>query len=153
MLTVILSTNQKKQFQHYLFKFIAERRVDLFVLGINILVPAVGSTEQRFAFLLGQMKNLSPDQLTVFNLLKDKFFVELKAKDIKEGLLAEEEDRKDKLRQEQMAKLNKERSNNLKTINLDGPIDDMPDCDAKYRKILADCKENEKKFTDSQFSW
>jgi len=44
-----------------IFKFVTEKRVELFVLGINISAPKIGSRESRFQIIVGQMASLTDE--------------------------------------------------------------------------------------------
>jgi hypothetical protein len=48
LLILLISETQRRQYMNRIFKFVTEKRVDLYVLGINIALPKAGSRESRF---------------------------------------------------------------------------------------------------------
>lgn len=133
----------------YLFKFIKEKRAQLYLVGINFEVKTSESDTVRYAQTQAEMRKLSPDKLTLFNALKAKFFDEERQKAIEEQLAEEEATRKDAERQEMFAKMSSQRLAALEKMrnNPDMPIDEMPDCPTKLEKVREQAKAGTK-FTD-----
>lgn len=75
-LTIVqLANNLRKQERKYLFKFLEERKSELFVMGISIDNPSKGNIKQRYSKVIIQLQRLSNDQQTIFNALRDKFIL------------------------------------------------------------------------------
>jgi len=60
-----------QQEQKYLFRFIKERKAELYVLGITINIPQAGGMEERYSSVLQQINKLAPNKHTVFKQLRD----------------------------------------------------------------------------------
>ena len=65
-----LQTEERK----YLFKFIKERRAELYMVGINFQISNHENAEVRYALAQAEMKKMSPDKRTLFDALRTKFF-------------------------------------------------------------------------------
>lgn len=68
-----LANTLKKQKQKWLMKFIKDKSVELFTMGIYIDVPTGGSLDQRFSVIIDQIQSLPPQQQTMFNLLQEQY--------------------------------------------------------------------------------
>ena len=138
----------------YLFKFIKEKRAELYMVGINFELSNADSAAVRYAAALAEIKKMTADKQTLFNALKLKFVEEERQKQIDEDLAEEKENQAAAERQEAMAQMSAARQAAMKRLmaNPDMPIDEMPDCGIKLKKIREHCKTNSCKFTDAQFS-
>ncbi len=152
LLILIISETQRRQYMNRMFKFVAEKRVELYVLGINVSVPKAGSREHRFQVLVSQLGELSEDERTMFNHLKEQFIADEKVLEEKQARLQEKEEAADRERQERMAEMSKQRKEAMANIDLSKPLHEIPDCRQKYDKIMAECKESGQKYSDGQFS-
>ena len=72
-----LADQEKK----YIFKFIAEKRSVLYLIGININISTGGKLADRFAALMSELSKLTPDKRTLFNALKDRFIDDERAQE------------------------------------------------------------------------
>jgi hypothetical protein len=57
--------------RQYLFKFIKEKRAELFALGIQIQIPDEGSQAVRYSRVITEIQKLKADQQTMFNNLRE----------------------------------------------------------------------------------
>ena len=137
----------------YLFKFIREKRAQLYLVGINFQISESPSAAVRYATALAEIQRMTPDKQTLFNALKIKFVDEERQKQIDEDLVEAREAAADAERQEAMAKMGDARRKMMEELmkNPDMPIDEMPDCKIKLDKIRDWCKTNACKFEDKQF--
>lgn len=63
---VQLASQIKKSKVKYLFNFIKEKQVELYVFGIHIYVSHSEDVDQNYAEVVNQLQAMSPDKLTVF---------------------------------------------------------------------------------------
>lgn len=137
----------------YLFKFIKEKRSELYLIGINFELANSDSESVKYNACLGEIQKLSPDKQTLFNALKDRYIEEERQKYIDELAAEEREQRASEARMDAIAKMSDARrlamEEMLKNPNM--PIEDMPDCKVKLDKIREKCKQDGEKFTDTQF--
>ena len=75
----------------YLFKFIKEKRAELYMVGINFELSNADSAAVRYAAALAEIKKMTADKQTLFNALKLKFVEEERQKQIDEDLAEEKE--------------------------------------------------------------
>jgi len=88
----------------------------------------------------------------MFNSLRDQYIDEMRVKEEKIKELARQEEEKEKERQERLAQMSDAKRKLLESVNEDMPVQDMPDCMIKYRKILKEAKGPGKVvFEDSKF--
>ncbi len=81
-----------------MFKFINEKKCQLYALGINISIPEKGNMEIRYARVITQIQKLQPDKVTMFNNLRDQFIIEQRQKEEKLRQQEEIEEQKEKER-------------------------------------------------------
>lgn len=55
----------------YLFKFIKEKRSELYLIGINFELASSDSQSVKYNACLGEIKKLPADKATLFNALKE----------------------------------------------------------------------------------
>lgn len=152
-LTIVqLAKSLKRQERKYLFKFLEERRAELFVMGISIDNPSKGTVKQRYSKVIIQLQRLKNDQQTIFNALRDKFILQERENAAKEELAAEMEEKKNEERQAMLAEMSAAKRAKLASIDPNAPIDEIPDCDIKYRKIHEKCvADSEYVYKDKDF--
>lgn len=139
-LTIVqLAKNLRKQERKYLFKFLEERKAELFVMGISIDNPSQGQIKQRYSKVVIQLQRLNNDQQTIFNALRDKFILQERENAAKEQLAAEVEEKKNEERQKMLAEMSAAKRAKIASIDPNAPIDEIPDCDIKYKKIREKC--------------
>ena len=68
-----MAKTMQDQERKYIFKFIAENRAVLYLVGININVATAGKTSERFAAVMSELNKLTPDKRALFNALKVRF--------------------------------------------------------------------------------
>lgn len=92
-LTIIqLAKNFQRQERKYLFRFLEEKRAELFVMGISIEIPTRGRISERYAKVMVQLQKLPPDQATIFQALRDRFLLQEREREAKEMVAAEIEE-------------------------------------------------------------
>lgn len=147
-LMLISQANQLQEFERkYLFKFIKEKKAELFALGIQIQVPEEGSQAVRYAQVITAIKKLKADQQTMFGNLREHFTEEERKREEEQKELARIAEEKERERQERMAEMSKAKQELLKNLDLTKPVNEIPDCQEKYRKIV----EENQGFTDEVF--
>ena len=89
---LMISHAQRSSYIKYLIKFIAEKSQLLFVFGINVPLPLVGSQEEKYLIISKSMRLMNGDQREMFDAMRQKFAVEQKARDeeIEKKVAAEE---------------------------------------------------------------
>ena len=65
----------------YLFKFIKDKRAELYALGIQIKIPDEGSQAVRYARVITSIQKLKADQQTMFNNLREHYIEEERKRD------------------------------------------------------------------------
>jgi len=66
LVIVQLAGQIKKSKYKYLFNFIKEKQVELYVFGIHIHISQGEDVDQNYAEVVNQLQAMSPDKLTVF---------------------------------------------------------------------------------------
>ena len=151
-LIILQNAKQLKESERkYLFKFIREKRAELFLVGINFEISNSQTEAIRYAAAQAEIKKLSPDKQTLFNALKVKFIEEERQKALMEEMREQEEERKSQERQNALAQMSAERQAAMQRMldNPNMPIEEMPDCDQKLTKIREWCRDNNEKYTDA----
>lgn len=88
-LMIISQANQLQAFERkYLFKFIREKKAELFALGIQISIPDEGSEAVRYSRVITSIKQLKADQQTMFNNLREHYTEEERKKEEEQKELA-----------------------------------------------------------------
>jgi hypothetical protein len=135
----------------FLFKFLDVKKHALVAAKINIRIPSKGKPSYKHAKVLTQIAKLPPEKQLLIKRLKAAFVEEEREREdqIREKERLEEE--KDRERQERLAKMSEEKRKLLESIDENMPIDEMPDCEIKYKKIVDQFKQSKEKFKDAQF--
>ena len=143
--------NFQEQDRKYLFRFINERKAALYALGIIIVIPEQGTMAVRYARVITQIEKLNPEKQTIFNTLRFKFIKQQRKMEAeqKEKLKMEEEKQKERL--EMLEQMSQEKRKQLEAVNENMPVDDMPDCEIRYQKIVKEANEQGKQFEDKKF--
>lgn len=151
LLLILHSQNLIKKDRKFLFKFIEVKNHILTAAEIYISIPPKGKADYKYASVLGQISKLDAEKYVLFKQLKEDFVQEELEKEdaIREKERIEEE--KDRERQERLAEMSDAKRQKLQNLDPNMPIDDMPDCDVKYEKILAEYAKSGEQFTDKQF--
>lgn len=102
----------------------------------------------RYARVITQIQKLTPEKQTMFNHLRDHYILEQRDIDEKRRESARIEEEKEKERQEMLSQMSEEKKKLLASINMDTPVDKMPDCEMKYKKILMEADQG-KLFEDT----
>ena len=135
-----------------IFKFIAEKRPVLYLVGININVATAGSLSDRFATVMSELQKLTPDKRALFNALKERYIQDEREDAMKEEAKAQEEERKNEERQNLLAQMSEKKREMLLNLDLSKPVDELPDCPQKFTKIEENCHDMEEKYIDAQFN-
>jgi hypothetical protein len=151
LLLIMHSNNRIQNDRKVLFKFLDSKKHALAAAEININIPAKGKPKYKHAKILTQISRLPAEKQIIFKELKEVFVEEERERE--EAILEQErlEEEKEKERQERLAQLTEDKRNKLKDLDPNMPIDDMPDCDIKYEKIVKRYKEENIQFEDKQF--
>lgn len=79
---------------------------------------------------------MSPDKITVFNALKEQFVIEQRIKEEDEKEEEEKAIAAEEKRRKMLASMSKANRLALENMDPDAPIDQLPDCPTKWKKIL-----------------
>lgn len=104
-------------------KFIAEKRSNLFVFGINIPVPKAGNIEERYLNISCAMESMNPDEREIFDSMRADFSAEQKAKDNEIAKKAAAEEAANEERQARLKLMSKEKADMLRTLDFTLPLD------------------------------
>lgn len=121
---IISQANQLQAFERkYLFKFIKEKKAELFCLGIQISVPDEGSEAVRYARVITMIQKLKADQQTMFNNLREHYIEEERKREEEQKELARIAEEKERERQERLNEMSKAKQELLKNLDLTLPLD------------------------------
>jgi len=122
-------------------------------MGISIDNPSKGDVKQRYSKVIIQLQRLNNDQQTIFNALRDKFILQERENATKEQLAAEMEEKKNEERQARLAEMSAAKRAKIADIDPSAPIDEIPDCDIKYKKIIEKCSTDVSyKYVDAEWN-
>jgi len=151
LLLILHVQNLVKKDRKFLFKFLEIKKHALAAANININIPAKGKPKYKQAKVLTQISRLSAEKQVLFRRLKDAFVDE--ERDKEEEILEQEriQEKKEKERQTRLADLTEKKRSLLENLDPTMSIDDMPDCEPKYTKVINQYKSTKKQFEDKQF--
>ena len=151
LLLILHSNNLIQNDKKVLFKFLEVKKHALAAAEINISIPAKGKGKYKHAKVLTQISRLSAEKQVLFKKLREAFTEEERQRE--EEVLEKEriEAEKEEERQERLAKLTEEKRKLLSNLDPNMPINDMPDCEPKYNKIVQRFKSEGIQFEDKQF--
>ena len=135
----------------FLFKFLEIKKHALAAAKININIPAKGKPKYKHAQVLTQISKLPAEKQVLFKKLKAAFVEEERDKEDQILEQARIEAGKEIERQERLAAMTEEKRKLLQNISEDMPIDQMPDWEMKYTKIVERFKKENVMFEDKQF--
>ncbi len=101
--------------------------------------------------MIAQIQALSEDKLAMFVDLREAYVAEQRGMDEKRKEAAQREEDKAREREGQQADRQRKRKEESNKNNDGTPLDQWTDCLEKYTRILAQCKQTGKKFTDTDF--
>jgi len=101
---------------------------------------------------MAELDKLTPDKRALFNALKARFIEEQRELAMKEEAAALEEEQANEERRNLLEQMSAAKREMLLNLDLSKPIDELPDCQAKFEKIEEEyCNEAEAKYTDAQW--
>lgn len=153
MIILQCAEDLKKIESQYLFRFIAEKRAHLFLIGVNFELTSSESVAVKYNSCLNEIKKLSPDKQLLFNALKEKYVQEERQRRLDDQAREEREKAVAEARLESLAAISEDRRKAMEEFmrNPDMSVDQMPDCQTKLAKVRQHCLDNACKFTDTQF--
>ena len=151
ILLILHAQNRLRKDRKFLFKFIEVKTHALIAADIHISIPSKGRQQYKYAKVLSQIQKLPPEKIVLFRSLKEMYVQEELEKEdaIREQARIEQE--KEEERQEKLAKMSEEKRRLLDNLDPNTPIDEMPDCELKYNKIVDRYIQNDETFIDTQF--
>ena len=118
---------------------------------ISINIPTKGKPKYKHAQVLTQISKLPAEKQVLFKKLKAAFVEEERYKEDQILEQARLEAEKEKERQERLASMTEEKRKLIQNITEDMPIDQMPDWEMKYKKIVERFKKENVMFEDKKF--
>lgn len=151
LLMILYSNARLIKDQKTLFKFLEIKKHALAAAEININVPGKGKAKYKYAKVLTQIGRLPAEKQILFKKLREAFAAE--ENQIEEDQLEKEriEAEKEEERQLRLAEMSEEKKKLLANFDENMPIDEMPDCEMKYKKIIEKYKKDKVLFEDKQF--
>jgi hypothetical protein len=151
LLMILYSNARIIKDQKVLTRFLIIKKHALAAADINIDIPLKGKANYKYAKVLTQIGQLPAEKQVLFKNLRKDFEEEEYQKE--EDLLEQEriEFAKEQERQERMSKMSEAKKKLLLDFDENMPIDDMPDCEPKYKKIIENFRRDKVLFEDKQF--
>lgn len=151
LLIVLYCNNLVKKDRIFLFRFLEIKKHALAAAKIHINIPAKGKPKYKHAQVLTQISKLPAEKQVLFKKLKAAFVEEERDKEDQILEKARIEAEKEKERQERLASMTEEKRKLLLNMPKDMPVDEMPDCELKYSKIVERYEKEKIMFEDKQF--
>lgn len=127
-----MAHNLKRADIKYMFRFIKEKKAELYVLGINIHVPEGNDIDSRFGEVLVQLQRLRPDKQTMFNSLKERYVSEQREALIVQKIQELKEQKAEAERCARLSKMSAAKAAAIEKCKYEDKLDGMPDCAIKF---------------------
>jgi len=136
--------------------FLSAKKVELRSFGIDLSPSSPGlNIFDKYQDSLAQINKLDPTQRYRFEVLKEQYIQEEEQKKKEREEQARLEEEALKKRKEEMEKqlaARHEKRARMNTMDMSTiPIGEMVDCPEKYDRIVAECKANNTKWTDTEW--